>query len=47
MCFHNDTAVHSFITSFDQYIEIDNIETKIADNYHFKHAKITDKFDLR
>lgn len=43
----NDTAVHSFITSFDQYIEIDNIETKIADNYHFKHAKITDKFDLR
>lgn len=43
----NDTAVHSFITSFDQYIEIDNIEMKIADNYHFKHAKITDKFDLR
>lgn len=43
----NDTAVHSFITSFDQYIEIDNIETKIADNYHFKHANILDKFDIR
>ena len=42
-----DTAVHSFINSFDQYIEIDNHEIKIADNYHFKHAKITDKFDLR
>lgn len=43
----NDTAVHSFINSFDQYIEIDNIETQIADNYHFKQAKIIDKFDLR
>lgn len=42
-----DTAVHSFINSFDQYIEIDNHEIKIADNYHFKHAKITDKFDMR
>lgn len=43
----HDTAVNSFINSFDQYIEIDNHEIKIADNYHFKHAKITDKFDLR
>lgn len=43
----HDTAVHSFINSFDQYIEIDNHEIKIADNYHFKHAKITDKFDMR
>lgn len=42
-----NTAVHSFINSFDQYIEIDNHEIKIADNYHFKHAKITDKFDMR
>jgi len=43
----NDTAVHSFITSFDQYIEIDNHELKIADNYHFKHAKILEKFNMR
>lgn len=43
----HDTAVNSFINSFDQYIEIDDHEIKIADNYHFKHAKITDKFDLR
>ena len=43
----HDTAVNSFINSFDQYIEIDNHEIKIADNYHFKNAKITDKFDLR
>lgn len=43
----HDTAVNSFINSFDQYIEIDNHEIKIADNYHFKHAKITDKFDMR
>ena len=43
----HDTAVNSFINSFDQYIEIDNHEIKIADNYHFKHAKIIDKFDMR
>ena len=43
----HDTAVNSFINSFDQYIEIDNHEMKLADNYHFKHAKIIDKFDLR
>ena len=43
----HDTAVNSFINSFDQYIEIDNIEMKIPDNYHFIHAKITDKFNMR
>lgn len=43
----HDTAVNSFINSFDQYIEIDNHEIKIADNYHFKQAKIIDKFDMR
>lgn len=43
----HDTAVNSFINSFDQYIEIDNHEIKIADNYHFKHAKIIDKFNMR
>lgn len=43
----HDTAIHSFINSFDQYIEIDNHEMKLADNYHFKHAKIMDKFDIR
>ena len=43
----HDTAVNSFINSFDQYIEIDNHEIKIADNYHFKHAKIMEKFNMR
>lgn len=42
-----DTAVHNFINSFNQYIEIDNHEMKLADNYHFKHAKIMDKFNMR
>lgn len=42
-----DTAVHSFINSFDQYIEIDNHEIKIADNYRFKYAKIMEKFNMR